>query len=233
MLYDRKILGIIPARGGSKGVPGKNIRILGTRPLLSYTLESALKSRHLDTLLVTTDHPDIAQLARSYPPVDVPFIRPAHLAADDTPLLPVIQHALTYYEAIGRYFDLVCLLQPTTPFRPEGLIDQCIEAMLRLKACSLVTIRPIPHQYHPFWSYRFSKKERIQPVTSHFVHRRQELPPTYYRDGMIYLSSVGLLKTGTLLGSHPVGFVNHNSAAVNIDSMQDWLLAETLLGHEQ
>jgi len=133
-----KILGLIPARGGSKGIPRKNIKPLGGKPLIAYSIEAGLKSRYLDKVLVSTDDEEIAQVARQYG-ADVPFIRPAELARDDTPTLPVIQHALRFLADKGETYDAVCLLQPSSPFRTPAFIDAAIEKYVRSGADSLVT----------------------------------------------------------------------------------------------
>src|SRR5438477_7168262 len=120
-----RVLGLIPARGGSKGVPGKNIRMLGGKPLLQYTAESALRSARLTKTILSTDDDRIAEVGRTCG-LEVPFIRPAELAEDSTPTLPVIKHALEWMEDQGMRFDAVCLLQPTSPFRKSSDIDGCI-----------------------------------------------------------------------------------------------------------
>src|SRR5262245_49368383 len=116
------VLGIVPARRGSKGVLGKNIRLLCGKPLLQYTAEAALSARRLSKVILSTDHEEIARIGRECG-LEVPFMRPAELAEDETPMLPVIQHAVRWLEVRGDSFDAVCLLQPTNPLRRPDDID--------------------------------------------------------------------------------------------------------------
>ena len=129
MINGKHVLAIIPARGGSKGLPGKNIRELCGKPLIAWTIEKAKKSTHLDMILVTTDSPEIANTAKKYG-ADAPFIRPADLASDHASTYDVIQHALTYYrETEGQEFDYTVLLEPTSPLREDDDIDRMLEAL--------------------------------------------------------------------------------------------------------
>src|SRR5438552_7751137 len=121
-----KVIGIIPARGGSKGVPRKNIRPLAGKPLLAYTAEAALAARRLSGVLLSTDDAEIAEAGRQCG-LEIPFLRPAELAQDNSPTLPVLQHAVAWLESQGRHYDAICLLQPTSPFRSRGMIDGCID----------------------------------------------------------------------------------------------------------
>ena len=113
-----RILGVIPARGGSKGVPGKNKKMLNNKPLIQYSIDAALQSGVITETVVTTDDEEIMEMSKEMG-ASVPFKRPAHLAEDATPTLPVIQHVISYYQEQGMEFDAVCLLQPTSPFRPK------------------------------------------------------------------------------------------------------------------
>src|SRR5438132_6981355 len=122
------VLGLVPARGGSKGIPRKNIRLLGGRPLLQYTADAALAARRLSHVVLSTDDEEIAAVGRRCG-LDVPFVRPRELAEDATPMLPVVQHALAWFDAHDRRFDAVCLLQPTNPLRLPSHIDRAIELL--------------------------------------------------------------------------------------------------------
>src|ERR1035437_5503200 len=124
----QRVLGVIPARGGSKGLPRKNIRVLAGKPLLAYTAEEALAARRLIRVVLTTDAEEIAEGGRQWG-IEVPFLRPAELAEDDTPTLPVVQHAVRWLEQRGDSFDRVCLLQPTDALRRAEHIDACIELL--------------------------------------------------------------------------------------------------------
>lgn len=230
-----QILGIIPARKGSKSVPKKHMRSLGAFPLIDYTLKSALSSKLLSKVMVTSDCPDILNQARTFKTIEVPFIRPDYLSEDNTPTIPVIQHVLQHYTKKGENFDAICLLQPTTPFRADGLIDLSIERFIDTKADSLITIQKIPARFNPYWSFAMNDSHFIAPSieTNHLIPNRQALPDTYYRDGQIYLATVALVQSGTLLNNRTIGFLNENSPDINIDEPTDWQLAEAHIAHER
>jgi len=229
-----KILGLIPARGGSKGIPRKNIKPLGNKPLIAYSIEAGLQSRYLDKVLVSTDDEGIAQIARQYG-ADVPFIRPTELARDDTPTLPVIQHTLQFLAEQGENYDAVCLLQPTSPFRPPEFIDRAIEIFMQRGADSLVTVRKVPHEYNPHWVFEPDRNGFLHIATgesnNEIIPRRQELPPAYYRDGNIYVMTTDLvLRQNALLGEKLAFYETPSSIpAVNLDTPEDWEEAVKLL----
>ena len=225
-----KILGLIVARGGSRGVPGKNIKKLGGRPLLNYTIESALAANFLTEVALSSDDDMIIETAKKLG-ISVPFKRPSNLAEDDTSSLAVIQHALRFYIDKGKNFDAVCLLQPTTPFRADGLIDQAITKFKSSNFDSLISVREIPSEYNPHWA--FEKKDGILKIATgeqQPISRRQELPPAYYRDGAIYLTKTEIiLKKNSLLGEK-IGFIETlGNEHINIDTPQDWKRAENIL----
>src|SRR5262249_19025072 len=138
-----KVLGLIPARGGSKGVPRKNIRLLCGKPLLQYTAEAALAALRLSSFILSTEDEEIVEIGR-FCGLETPFLRPSELAEDDTPMLYVVQHALRWMENNGRCFDAVCLLQPTNPLRRAEDIDACIELLEASDADAVMTILPVP-----------------------------------------------------------------------------------------
>lgn len=223
-----KILGLIPARGGSKGVPGKNKKLLAGKPLIRYSIEAALNSSLLANVVVTTDDEEIATISRDAG-AQVPFLRPAELALDKTPTLPAIIHALDYYKDQGNVYDAVCLLQPTTPLRGKADIDQAIDTFLTRKTDSLLSVREVPHQFNPHWVLmddngllHWSTGEE-QPIS-----RRQDLPPAYYRDGSIYITRSEVLYNGSLYGSS-ISYIVSSGLHVNIDTQEDWDSAEKLI----
>lgn len=227
-----RILGIIPARAGSKGIPNKNIRLLADKPLIHYTIQSALLSTKLDTILVSTNCQKVINFSRQFSRIETPFIRPEVLATDTTPTIDVVQHAVKYYEKCGKRFDYICLLQPTSPFRNDDLIDKTIEKILEAKTDSLTTIRKVPDKYNPHWTFEI--EDNILSVSTgekHIITRRQDLPDSYYRDGKIYISTIEQIHKGALLGGNIFGYINENEPGINIDTWQDWTLAEKLLNN--
>lgn len=223
-----KILGIIPARGGSKGVPGKNIKLLLDKPLIAYTIEQAKVSQMLDKVILSTDDLKIAEVAIEYA-LDVPFMRPDALAQDSSGSLGVVQHALNFFEAQGESFDAVCLLQVTSPYRPDGVIDDAIRLFIKEKPDSLVSVRKVPDEFNPHWTFEIEKDNRLKISTGEkkIIPRRQELPPAYHRDGAIYITSTDTIKNkGTLLGNDIIAFPIESPKLINIDTMDDWQEAE-------
>lgn len=224
-----RVLGVITARGGSKGVPGKNIRMLGGKPLLAWTAEAALGAKSLARTILSTDDDAIADAGRAAG-IDVPFMRPAELATDAAASLPVVQHALQSLEADGDRYDAVCLLQPTNPFRTSALIDRCIAAFSASTADSLVTILPVPSDHNPHWVFHLDGGELRSFMPGPLITRRQDLPPAYHREGSVYLTRRDVLLDGnSLYGERTLGLEVSPSETVNIDTIADWHRAEQLV----
>jgi CMP-N,N'-diacetyllegionaminic acid synthase len=223
-----RVLGLVPARSGSKGVPGKNTRCLGGRPLLVHTALAAVSAERLSAVVLSTDSQEIADLGLGAG-LEVPFIRPDHLALDDTPSLPVVQHAIDALAAGGREFDAVCLLQPTSPIRPEGLIDACIDRLATSDADSVVTVRPLPDEHHPAWAFveDLDGALRLYDGSPEPTIRRQDLAPAFVRDGAVYVTRVDVIIGGSLYGRRTLGVVGPEHG-INIDSEHDWARAEAL-----
>ncbi|TDN89125.1 N-acylneuraminate cytidylyltransferase [Salegentibacter sp. 24] len=224
-----KILGLIPARGGSKGIPGKNIKLLGGKPLLQYTFEAAKNSKLLNKVILSSDNEEIIQIAKQLE-LEVPFKRPAHLSEDSSSSLEVVKHAVNHYLSRGIQFDAVCLLQPTTPFRKPGLIDECILKFQDNNFDSLVTVREVPEDYNPHWVFE-ERNGSLEIATGEqeIITRRQDLPKAYHRDGAIYITKTEVVLNENSLYGEKIGFVNtSNSPYVNIDVPEDWRKAEKI-----
>ncbi|RKS45150.1 N-acylneuraminate cytidylyltransferase [Gillisia mitskevichiae] len=225
-----KILGIIPARGGSKGLKRKNILPLGEKPLLQYTCESARNSKLLTKVILSSDDEEIIEVAKGLG-LEVPFKRPDNLAQDTTTSLEVVKHALQYFKDKGESFDAVCLLQPTTPFRESELIDKAIQKFISDSPDSLVSVREVPHEYNPHWIFE-EKEGRLSIATGEkeIITRRQELPKAYFRDGAIYLTKTSMILNQNSLYGKNIGFIDTtDSPYVNIDTPSDWEKAESIL----
>ena len=147
-----KILAIIPARGGSKGVPRKNIKLLAGKPLLEYTSAVTLKSSLLSKVVISTDDDEIISVAKKLG-LEIPFKRPKDLATDSSSSLSVILHALEHFESKNIYFDAVCLLQVTSPFRTVTFLDQAIQQFIDKDTDSLVSVLEVPHEFNPHWTF--------------------------------------------------------------------------------
>lgn len=227
-----KILAIIPARGGSKGVPRKNIKLLGNMPLIEYTINAAKASTELTEIVVSTEDTEIA-IAAEVCGCKPPFIRPAELSEDAATSISVVQHAIAFYEKQNVSFDAVCLLQPTTPFRAKGFIDQAIHKFKASGADSLVSVLPIPHEYNPHWAFEEGPSGLLQIATgeNQIIPRRQELPKAFHRDGSIYLTKTEIAKAGSFYGKSIAYIESDADCYVNIDTMKDWEKAERLVHH--
>nr|WP_315199048.1 acylneuraminate cytidylyltransferase family protein [uncultured Flavobacterium sp.] len=226
-----KILAIIPARGGSKGVPGKNIKLLNGKPLLGYTSEIALQSKHLTEVIVSTEDEQIAEVAKSLG-IKVPFIRPMALAQDNTPTIDAIIHALQWYENQNIFFDAVCLLQVTSPFRTLEFLNMAIEKFIERNSDSLVSVQRVPHEYNPHWTFEVNDEGNLKIATGEtkIIPRRQELPTAFHRDGSIYITKAKVLQEEHSLYGKSTAFIESElEFYVNIDSLQDWEKAEKMI----
>lgn len=226
-----RVLAIIPARGGSKGVPGKNIKLLSGKPLIEYTTEVALQSKLLTKVLVSSDDDKIIEVAKNTG-VEVPFKRPSNLSEDATPTLPVIKHALAYYKNIGEEFDAVCLLQTTSPFRTVEFLDQALEKFITSNTDSLVSVKEVPHEFNPHWTFKLNEQGNLKIATgeNEIITRRQDLPKAYHRDGSIYITKTSIIeKENSLYGSIISYVESPKEFYVNIDTMEDWRKAELVL----
>ena len=225
-----KILGLVPARGGSKGIPGKNAKLLSGKPLIQYTLEAAQAAHSLTDLIVSTDSDELMQLSKILG-VEVPFKRPDELASDTASSLAVVQHTVAYLQAAGREFDAVCLLQPTTPFRTASDIDGAVARFIQGGYDSLLSVREVPHQFHPDWVYLSSNDETLSLATGTSTPKpqRQLLKKAYYRDGAIYITRISTLQNNSLYGDRIGYVVNESQRYVNIDDWDDWQKAERIL----
>jgi CMP-N,N'-diacetyllegionaminic acid synthase len=226
-----RVLGLIPARGGSKGVPRKNIRDLCGKPLLEYTADAARASKLLARVVLSTDDEEIAGVGRKCG-LDVPFMRPAELAQDAAPSLHVVKHALEWLAGHGEVFEAVCLLQPTHPFRQAGDIDDCIRLLEETGADSVVTVLPVPPEHNPHWVFFREADGRLRLSTgeSRLISRRQDLPPAFHREGSVYVTRRDVVLNGeSLLGERVIGYPIDPGRSVNIDTPEDWVRAENLM----
>jgi len=226
-------MGIIPARGGSKSIPRKNLYPLAGKPLISHTFDAAKGSKHLSRIILTTDDEEIASLGRQNG-VEVPFIRQANLALDDTPTLPVIQNAVHFLEKSEKYVpSIIVILQPTSPLRKSHHIDEAIDILINTGADSVVSMVEIPHQYNPV-SVMEIKDGRLAPFLKGEgtrAVRRQDKPKVYARNGAaIYaVRRDTLMNLNSLFGNDCRPFMMSYEDSVDIDSDFDLKIAEMLL----
>lgn len=229
MPSENRILAIVPARGGSKRLPRKNVLPLGGKPLIAWTIDTALESGCFMDVLVSTDDEEIADAARAAGAM-VPWLRPAELATDTATSMAVCMHALDWYEQQKGPVDGLLLLQPTSPFRTTASIRRAIEQFCAHPKQSVVSFSPA--ESHPMWCYRVDG-DAIAPFMDGGDRpaRSQDLPPAYVINGALYLASPAYLKQrGSFLGSDTVPLVMSDvREALDIDTEWDWMLAETLM----
>ena len=223
------VLGIVPARGGSKGLPNKNLRLLGGQSLLARTIAAAGSSRSLTRTVLSTDDPAIAEAGLALG-LDVPFMRPPALAADDTPMLPVLRHAVETLARDGFQADVVVLLQPTSPFRRAEHIDAAVDLLAASGADSVVSVVEVPHQFSPV-SVLTVSDGRVQPYApGPLVTRRQDKPRVYARNGPAVLAvRVSVLEQGHLYGGDCRPLIMTAAESVDIDDQHDFEYAEFLV----
>ena len=224
MTEGKRILAVIPARGGSKGVPGKNIRILNGKPLIQWTIDAAKKSRHIERLILSSDDDAIINVALGLG-CEVPFKRPSCLAQDDTPGIDPILHSISQLPG----YDYVVILQPTSPLRTTSDIDGAIEMCISKGANSCVSI--CSAQENPFWMYQISEENTIIPFLEgkEKYNRRQDVPAIYKLNGAIYVVNVNwLLQSKKLINKDTIGFVMPVERSIDIDTELDLIYLKAM-----
>ena len=228
------ILGVIPARGGSKSVPRKNLAMIFDRPLIAYTIDAAKRSRMISHFVLSSDDDEIIAVARKYG-APVPFKRPADLATDEAPTLPVVQHAVREMEALENVsFDYVVLLQPTTPMRQPEDIDAAVEKLITTGADSVVSVCDVD-AYHPARMRKIVDDQLVElPIKEpREMARRQDLPKIYIRNGAVYaVRRDVLMEQNSMIGKVSRPYIMPVDKSVNIDGKLDLLLAQLLMREE-
>ena len=232
----RSTLALVPARGGSKSIPLKNVKPLAGRPLLEYVLEAVRESGAADRTVVRTDDEQIAEVARSWG-AEVPFLRPAELARDDTPTLAAVEHALGELEAReGFRPDDVLLVQPTEPFvRPEQICE-AYALLVERGADSAITMVRVPRTHHPFHVRVAGDGGRLEfaDEEAHYAHpTRQDDPPRWAFGNLYWFRRESFLGTGRIETGHRVGLEIDPLSALDLNTPEDWRLAEALLAQER
>lgn len=227
------VLGIIPARGGSKGFPGKNLAPLGGRPLICHTIEAALASGALARVLVSTDCPDIARTARDHG-AETPFLRPAELAQDDTPAIDVIRHALSWLAGNeGWQASAAIYLQPTSPLRGASRIRQAVELLCGSEADAVVSVTQVPHRFHPWSVMERCGDGSLRPFTpaGADVLRRQDKPKLFARNGpaLLAMTAKAAQSFDYPYAGKTLALEMDEAESVDIDGAEDLALAEWLL----
>lgn len=228
----RVALAIVPARIGSKTIPRKNLEELGGRPLVAWSIESARRSARVTRTVISTDDAQLAQTARGLG-AEAPFMRPAELARDETPMIEVLRHALEELQRSEAYQpDVVVLLQPTAPFRRSQDIDAAVDMCFAQGGRSVVSVSPVPSHFSPAWLLRRNEQGELALLDgsslANLPSRRQLLAQTYWRNGEIYVVAASTILEGNRLYTEPtLGLVT--PGLVNIDTREDLERARSLL----
>ena len=225
MISNKKILAVIPARGGSKGIPKKNIKEIAGRPLIAWTIEAAKQSKYIDKIILSSEDEEIISVAKKLG-CEVPFIRPPKLSKDEVPGIAPLLHAV---EMLPDY-DYVVLLQPTSPLRTNKDIDGCIEFCIpnRSKSCVSITVS----DKNPYWMYYADDRKKLKPFVSDGtqISYRQELPTIYTLNGAIYILECKWLTTNKILiAEDTIGYEMDQESSIDIDYPFQFHIADLLL----
>jgi len=227
MINNKKILGVITARGGSKGLPDKNIKDFCGKPLINWSIDAGRESKYIDKLIVSSDSSKIIDIARDYG-CDVPFTRPSSLAKDDTLTIDVLEHAINYFPK--KEFEYIVLIEPTSPLRSSEDIDEAISVLAknRHKADSVVGVSKV-EATHPVFNVKINNNGLIDPyVGKEFLTpRRQDIEPLYFYEGSIYVSTIDKLIEGrSFYHSRTLPLVMPKWKSIEIDDLSDFMVAE-------
>ncbi len=235
MHQNKKILAVIPARGGSKGLPGKNIKPLCGKPLIAWSIEAGLNSEYIDEVMVTTDSENIVDVAKGYG-AHVPFIRPEYLATDTATTFDVVKHAIEFYQTeLNQYFDYVVLLEPTSPLRRSTDIDQAFELMVSQEHKALVGVCQAEAIHPDFMVEKNAGTGCLVPYTDNAfkVLRRQDVKPLYFFEGSVYISEIDLfLKRRGFYHNQTMGYEVEKWQSLEIDDMDDFVMVEAMMKHK-
>ncbi|MGB0776451.1 MAG: cytidylyltransferase domain-containing protein [Flavobacteriaceae bacterium] len=219
-----RILAIIPARGGSKGIPRKNIKLLKGKPLIQHAYEQAVNANCFDRIILSSEDEEIIAVAKSFG-LEVPFKRPDNLATDEAKSIEVVKHALNTLSTNGEEFDAVCILQPTSPLRISEDVELAVYKFVNEGLTGLISVRKVPDKFNPHWVFESNSSGCLKVSTGEeeIISRRQELPDTFFRDGSIYLTRTDIiLNEGSLYGNK-LGYIDLSERDyINLDTELDW-----------
>lgn len=233
MIHGSRVLCLVPARGGSKGLPRKNVLPIAGAPLVAWPVTAGLNSKYIDLVVCSTDDLEIAEAAE-VAGADIPFIRPSELASDDASSIDVVEHALSFLESKGKAFDYIVLLEPTSPLTESHDIDAALEQLVHRSADAeaIVGISRVEHT-HPDYNITFDSANFIAPTSvKNFddLTRRQELKDVYHLDGSLYISTVsGIRKNKSFYHSKTLGYSMPRWKSFEIDEYIDFVCVEAVL----
>ena len=227
MIENKKILAIIPARGGSKGIPRKNVKAISGKPMIQYTIEAAKECPYIDKVVVSTEDEEIADISMRAGAI-VPFSRPEELATDEAKTIDVVMHAVEFYERKAERFDIIVLLQPTSPLRNAEDITKALEYFMRNEQRSLVTVSEVSES--PILMRNFNKENKLEKILEEDSDvRRQDMKKFYRINGAIYINKASELNANTSFNDNEMGFVVSQDHGIDVDEPQDLVVAEYYL----
>jgi CMP-N,N'-diacetyllegionaminic acid synthase len=232
MINDLSVIAVIPARGGSKGLPGKNIRPLLGKPLIGWSIEQAFASKYIDEVVVSSDCPEIIELSRKFG-ANVPFKRPAKLASDNSTTIDVLIHCLDWFEENNKSFDILVLLEPTSPIREVSDIDNSLRILISKEQGSVVSVCKTEGQ-NPAFCFKKNDDSKINPYLEIQPTnlRRQEIEPVYFLDGTIYSSFTSSLRNQkSFYHNCTFGFEVPKWKSLEIDDIVDFSMVESVMRH--
>jgi N-acylneuraminate cytidylyltransferase len=225
----KRVLALITARGGSKGLPRKNVLLAAGKPLVAWTVDAAISAECVERVVLSSDDHEIMDAARSAG-CDVPFCRPAHLASDVATSIDVVLHALDQLPG----YEYVVLLQPTSPLRTAADIDAAFELMIESGAPSCVSVCDVDQS--PYWMYKMAAGNKLERLLSEVdrVTRRQDLPPMYVLNGAIYIAHIDWLRANkSFVGVETVAYLMPKKRSLDIDTAQDFELFRSMIEGER
>lgn len=229
MYQDKRILAIIPARGGSKGIPHKNIINLCGKPLIAYTIESAKQSTYIDTVIVSTDDVDIQRISEDYG-ASVPFLRDAKIASDEATTISVVVDAVERLKEKEQIFDAVVLLQPTSPLRTTEEIDVAIDIFFQNEMNGVVSVNVAEVSPFLLRTIKGSQLQRI--ISENSTIRRQDMPTYYEVNGAIYINAISDIKESLSFNDNPIPYIMSCERSVDIDTWDDLEKAKYYLNNK-
>ena len=219
MINNLKVLALIPARGGSKGIKDKNIYDINGKPLIAYSIIAAQNSKYVDDIVITTDSEKIKEVAESFD-ANVPFLRPAELATDNSKTIDAVVHATNTLKELGRDYDILLLLQPTCPLRTTEDIDNSLELFVSKGCVALVSVNKVKE--HPILMRKINEDGMMDNLLNlPSTIRRQDMPPIYKVNGSIYINLIKELSNNTSLNDNPLAYITDDEHSVDIDDLDD------------
>lgn len=219
MINNLKVLALIPARGGSKGIKDKNIYDINGKPLIAYSIIAAQNSKYVDDVVITTDSEKIKEVAESFG-ANVPFLRPVELASDNSKTIDAVVHATNTLKELERDYDILLLLQPTCPLRTTEDIDNSLELFVSKGCTALVSVNKVKE--HPILMRKINEDGMMDNLLNlPSTIRRQDMPPIYKVNGSIYINLVKELSNDTSLNDNPLAYITEDEHSVDIDDLDD------------